>query len=598
MDIAIQIKERVKQALVSLYGAEVKHEDIQVQRTRRDFAGDYTVVVFPFLRYSRRSPEQTAETLGNFLKDQMEEIGAFNVIKGFLNLVVEPLYWVRFLNEIHQQDSPQDLYHKPNKKTIVVEYSSPNTNKPLHLGHIRNNLLGYSISRILEAAGNDIRKVNLVNDRGIHICKSMLAWQKWGNGITPEKSGKKGDHLVGEYYVQFDKAYKQQVQELMAEGLSKAQAEKEAPLIKEAQEMLHKWENDDPETVQLWKIMNSWVLEGFDKTYDALGVDFHKIYYESEVYKTGKEEVLKGVQKGVFEKDPDGSVWADFSDQGLDRKLLLRKDSTSVYITQDIGTAIQRFHEYRFDHHIYVVGNEQNYHFQVLKLLLERLGYDWAGNLYHLAYGMVELPEGKMKSREGTVVDADDLIAEMIQTAETISRDSGKIGDYSDEEKAKIYRAIGLGALKYFILKVDPKKNMTFDPQESVDFNGHTGPFIQYSYARINSLLDKAREKDVAIPARLMENDASFNDKEIQLIKLIHHFPREIFESAEQMDPSIIANFVYELAREFNQFYHEYSVLRAESPAKIEFRLLLSIQVSRVIREAMWLLGIDLPERM
>ncbi|MGM0531371.1 MAG: arginine--tRNA ligase [Bacteroidota bacterium] len=597
MNIEARITETVRKALASLYSTEVHTREVQIQRTRKDFQGDFTVVVFPFLRHSKKPPEQTGEALGAYLKEHMDEIADFNVIKGFLNLTIGSAFWLRFLNNMNQRKNIYDLFTSDTGSRVVVEYSSPNTNKPLHLGHIRNNLLGFSISRILKAIGNDVKKVNLVNDRGIHICKSMLAWQKWGNGVTPESAGVKGDHLVGDYYVKFDKEYKKQVQELTGKGMTKAQAEKEAPLIKEAQQMLNKWENDDPDTVKLWKTMNSWVLEGFDETYQALGVDFDKIYFESEVYQAGKKEVFKGVDRGVFYREEDGSVWADLSDEGLDQKLLLRKDGTSVYITQDIGTAIQRYNEFKFDHHIYVVGNEQNYHFQVLKILLDQLGYEWSDNLYHLAYGMVELPEGKMKSREGTVVDADDLIDEMIQTAETISKDSGKIGDFRKEEKKRIYRTVGLGALKYFILKVDPKKNMTFDPEESVDFNGNTGPFIQYSYARINSLLDKAGSRNIEIPDHVDENTA-VNAKESQLIKLIHQFPYEISEAAEQGNPSVIANFVYELAREFNQFYHDYPVLRAERVPSMQLRLVLSSQVSKVIREAMWLLGIDLPERM
>jgi arginyl-tRNA synthetase len=597
MNIEARITETVKEALHTLYNKEIQDKEIQVQRTRKDFEGDFTVVVFPFLRYSKKPPEQTGEALGTYLKEHMDEIGDFNVIKGFLNLIIGSNFWIRFLNSIGKRENIYDLYTKDTGEQVVVEYSSPNTNKPLHLGHIRNNLLGFSISRIMEAAGHHVKKVNLVNDRGIHICKSMLAWQKWGNDVTPELSGIKGDHLVGNYYVKFDEEYKKQVKELIGKGYSREKAEKEAPLIKEAQEMLSKWENNDQETVELWKTMNDWVLEGFGRTYEALGVTFDKTYYESEVYKKGREEVLKGVEQDVFYRREDGSVWADLSDEKLDQKLLLRKDGTSVYITQDIGTAIQRYNEFKFDHHIYVVGNEQNYHFQVLKILLDQLGYEWAENLYHLAYGMVELPHGKMKSREGTVVDADDLISEMIQTAETISKESGKIGDFSEEEKKRIYRIIGLGALKYFILKVDPRKNMLFDPEESVDFNGNTGPFIQYSYARINSLKDKASKRGVDIPSGISEG-TEINTKEINLIKLIHQFPHEIFEAAEQGDPSVIANFVYELAREFNQFYHEYSVLRAEDIHRTELRLMLSVQVSRVIREGMWLLGIDLPERM
>ncbi|MFW6101127.1 MAG: arginine--tRNA ligase [Bacteroidota bacterium] len=597
MNIEARITETVRKALASLYSTEVQTSEVQVQRTRKDFEGDFTVVVFPFLRYSKKPPEQTGEALGAYLKEHMDEIADYNVIKGFLNLTIGSAFWLRFLNNMNKRKNIYDVLSEDTGMRVVLEYSSPNTNKPLHLGHIRNNLLGFSMSRILEAIGNDVKKVNLVNDRGIHICKSMLAWQKWGNGVTPESAGVKGDHLVGDYYVKFEKEYRKQVEELMGKGKSKAQAEKEAPLIKEAQQMLTKWENDDPDTIDLWEKMNSWVLEGFDKTYQALGVGFDKVYYESEVYKTGKQEVLKGVEKGVFYREEDGSVWVDMSDEGLDQKLLLRKDGTSVYITQDIGTAIQRYNEFKFDHHIYVVGNEQNYHFQVLKVLLDHLGYEWADNLYHLAYGMVELPEGKMKSREGTVVDADDLINEMIETAETISKDSGKIGDFRQAEKKRIYRMVGMAALKYFILKVDPRKNMTFDPEESVDFNGNTGPFIQYSHARINSLLDKARERSIKIPEHVDENTA-VNSKEIQLIKLIHQFPYEIYEAAEQGNPSVVANFVYELAREFNQFYHDYPVLRANTMYSIDLRLLLSSQVSRALREAMWLLGIDLPERM
>jgi arginyl-tRNA synthetase len=597
MNIEARISAKVQKALLYLYDTEISNDKIQIQRTRKDFTGDFTVVVFPFLRHSKLPPEQTGQEIGQFLKEKVDEVSDFNVIKGFLNLTIDSSFWLRFLNSMHQRESIYDLYLEQADKTIVVEYSSPNTNKPLHLGHIRNNLLGFSISRILEATGNQVKKVNLVNDRGIHICKSMLAWQKWGKGETPETRGVKGDHLVGDYYVMFDQEYKKQVAALQEDGMSKEKAEKEAPLIREAREMLNKWEQDDPDTVKLWKMMNDWVLEGFDKTYQALGIDFDKVYYESQVYKLGKEEVKKGLDREVFFAREDGSLWADLSEEDLDQKLLLRGDGTSVYITQDIGTAIQRYREFGFNEHIYVVGNEQKYHFQVLKILLDKLGYDWAEHLHHLAYGMVELPEGKMKSREGTVVDADDLMDEMLNTARTMTEESGKLGDFGDKEKQEIYRAIGLGALKYFILKVDPKKNMTFDPKESVDFNGNTGPFIQYSYARINSLLSKAGEKNIAVPNQLKGN-VSLNDKEIQLVKLIHQFPSVIQEAGKAMNPSEVANFVYELAREFNQFYHDYSVLSAENQDIIEMRIMLSVQVSKVIREAMWLLGIDLPERM
>jgi len=597
MNIEARISAKVQKALLRLYDTEISSDKIQIQRTRKDFAGDFTVVVFPFLRYSKLPPEQTGEEIGNFLKDKVDEISDFNVIKGFLNLTIDNTFWVRFLNSMNQRDHIYDQDMEPSNRRIVVEYSSPNTNKPLHLGHIRNNLLGFSVSRILQATGHQVKKVNLVNDRGIHICKSMLAWKKWGQGETPAARGVKGDHLVGDYYVLFDQEYKKQVSDMIARGKSREEAEKEAPLMQEARELLNRWEQDDPETVDLWKMMNDWVLKGFDETYQALGIDFDRVYYESEVYKLGREEVKKGMDRGVFFDKNDGSVWADLADEDLDQKLLLRSDGTSVYITQDIGTAIQRYREFNFDDHIYVVGNEQNYHFQVLKILLSKLGYSWAENLHHLAYGMVELPEGKMKSREGTVVDADDLIHEMIYTAEEMTKESGKVGDFSEEEKKKIYRSIGLGALKYFILKVDPKKNMTFDPNESVDFNGNTGPFIQYSYARINSLLSKAEEKSIVIPREINIHTA-LNDKEIQLIKLIHQFPSVIAQAAEEMNPAEVANFLYELAKEFNQFYHGHSVLSAGSKETVQLRIMLSVQISKVIREAMWLLGIDLPERM
>ena len=597
MNIEARISAKVQKALLRLYDMEISSDKIQIQRTRKDFTGDFTVVVFPFLRFSKRPPEQTGEEIGNFLKDKVDEISDFNVIKGFLNLTIDNRFWVRFLNSMHQREHIYDFYLEPDPHKIVVEYSSPNTNKPLHLGHIRNNLLGFSVSRILQAAGHEVEKVNLVNDRGIHICKSMLAWKKWGEGETPESRGVKGDHLVGDYYVLFDQEYKKQVAEMRAQGKTKEEAEKQAPLMKEAREMLSLWEQDDPQTVKLWKQMNQWVLEGFDQTYQALGINFDKVYYESEVYKLGREEVKKGRDRGVFFTKHDGSVWADLAEEDLDQKLLLRSDGTSVYMTQDIGTAIQRYREFGFDEHVYVVGNEQNYHFQVLKILLSKLGYSWAEHLHHLAYGMVELPEGKMKSREGTVVDADDLIDEMLETAENMTRESGKVGDFSPQEKKRIYQAIGLGALKYFILKVDPKKNMTFDPGESVDFNGNTGPFIQYSYARINSLLSKAGEKSISIPGEI-SIQTPLNSKEIRLIKLIHQFPSIIEEAADEMNPSVVANFVYELAKEFNQFYHDYSVLGAERKGIVQLRMMLSLQVSKVIREAMWLLGIDLPERM
>ncbi len=597
MNLEIRISEKVAESINSLYDHKVDASQIQIQRTRKDFTGDFTVVVFSLLRYSKRPPEQTAEEIGNYLSEHVSEIADFNVIKGFLNLTIASSFWLTFLNSISLQEEIYEFYFNKHDEKILVEFSSPNTNKPLHLGHIRNNLLGFSINRILEAAGKTAVKVNLINDRGIHICKSMLAWEKWGDGETPEQRGVKGDHLVGDYYVKFDEEYKKQVRELINEGMDKDEAAKEAPLMKEAQEMLSKWEKDDEETVELWKIMNSWVLEGFDQTYEDLGVDFDKVYFESQVYKKGREEVLKGLEKGVFLKKEDGSVWIDFQEEDLDQKLLLRGDGTSVYITQDIGTAIQRYNDFNFDKHIYVVGNEQNYHFRILKIILDKLGYSWAENLYHLSYGMVELPEGKMKSREGTVVDADDLVNEMIETAEEISKEVGKIKDFPSEEKQEVYKKIGLGALKYFILKVDPKKNMTFDPRESIDFNGNTGPFIQYSYARINSLIEKAKQNGIAIPSKI-DSGFDLNDKEIQLVKLIHKFPVVIKEAAEELNPSEIANYVYDLAKEYNQFYHDNPVIKAENAQKIDLRIMLSLQVAKVIRESMWLLGIELPTRM
>ena len=597
MNIESRIAEKVVEAIKALYQKDIKASDIQTQRTRKDFEGDLTVVVFPLLRLSKKPPEQTGGEIGDYLKENVSEIADFNVIKGFLNFTIHPSFWLQFLNKIGEQETIYKYYFDKIDETVVVEYSSPNTNKPLHLGHIRNNLLGFSLTRILEAVGKKAVKVNLVNDRGIHICKSMLAWKKWGEGEKPEDRGIKGDHLVGEYYVKFDQEYKKQVEELVAQGKSREKASKEAPLIQEAQQMLNKWERGDDETVRLWKMMNSWVLQGFDKTYQALGVDFDKTYFESEVYKAGKEKVLEGLNDGSFFQKEDGSVWADFTDEELDQKLLLRGDGTSVYITQDIGTAIQRYEDYQFDKHVYVVGNEQNYHFQILRLLLKKLGRDWADSLYHLSYGMVELPEGKMKSREGTVVDADDLIDEIISTARDTSEGVGKIADFPEDEKEKIYRTIGLGGLKYFILKVDPKKNMTFDPKESIDLNGNTGPFIQYSYARINSLLEKAKNSGIDMPEKVSEQ-TSANEKEIQLIKQIHKFPSIISEAAEEMNPGVIANYVFDLAKEFNQFYHENPVIKADSTSVIDLRMMLSIQTSKVIREAMWLLGIELPKRM
>jgi arginyl-tRNA synthetase len=575
-----------------LWGETVSETHIQIQKTRREFTGDFTLVVFPLLGLSHTSPEKTGEELGRYMVDHSEMLSGYEVIKGFLNLTVSQVYWKQKLGG-DMCDPGFGLAVSPDRGLrVMVEFSSPNTNKPLHLGHIRNNLLGFSISRIMEAGGRRVKKVNLVNDRGIHICKSMLAWQKWGQGETPASSGIKGDHLVGKYYVMFDQAYKREVEELVASGKDRGGAEAGAPILEEAREMLRKWENDDPGVRALWEEMNNWVYEGFDETYRRLGVDFDTIYYESETFKFGKEIVLKGLADEVFYREPDGSVWVDLTREGLDRKLLLRADGTSVYITQDVGTACQRYREYGFDSHIYVVGNEQNYHFRVLALILKKLGYEWAERLYHLSYGMVELPEGKMKSREGNVVDADDIMDEMEATARTMSEELGKLEGYSEKERDRICRQVGMGALKYFILKVDPKKNMTFDPAESIDFNGNTGPFIQYTYARIQSVLRKSKD------TRMEVGPQELNEKEIQLVRMIHDYPEIIAESAETLNPSLIANFLYDLAKEFNQFYHDYSILGAESWEQVSTRLLLVSVVGQVIESGMGLLGIEVPERM
>jgi arginyl-tRNA synthetase len=589
------LTQQVVKALSVLYGKDVDEKLLQFQKTKKEFEGDITLVVFPLLKISSKSPEQTANDLGQVLCEQMPEIKSFNVVKGFLNLLLADHYWLGVFSDGVKNDRLTVKTEKPTN--IVVEYSSPNTNKPLHLGHIRNNLLGYAVANILKAVGNPVAMVNLVNDRGIHICKSMLAWQKWANGETPVSSGKKGDHLVGEYYVLFDKAYKTQIKQLLEEGLTEDEAAKKAPLIIEAQEMLLKWEQGDKEVVDLWKMMNAWVYEGFDVTYKELGVLFDKIYYESETYALGKEIVLNGFEKGVFYKKDDGSVWVDLTGDGLDHKLLLRSDGTSVYMTQDIGTANLRYKDYNMDEMIYVVGNEQNYHFQVLKLVMQKLGYAWAEKLVHLSYGMVELPEGKMKSREGTVVDADDLVKEMIDTARSMSVELGKLEGYSEEEKENIYRIIGLGALKYFILKVDPKKNMTFNPKESIDFNGNTGPFIQYTHARIRSVLNKAKEKD------LLTNDFSQEKITIipiekELIKLLEEYPVVLQDAAKEFNPGLIANYIYELVKLYNQFYQDTPILKCDDKELIKFRLLLSAKVSQVIKTGMALLGIEVPERM
>ena len=581
----------VKRATEELYGV---NDNIQIQKTRKEFEGDYTVVVFPLLKASRKSPEATATELGEKIVASTPEIKSFNVIKGFLNLAIDASFWAARFQDIVETENYGMA--PASGRTIMIEYSSPNTNKPLHLGHVRNNLLGYSVATILKANGHNVIKVNLVNDRGIHICKSMLAWQLYGEGETPVSSGMKGDHLVGKYYVEFDKHYKAQVKELMAEkGISEDEAKKQAPIMLQAQEMLRKWEAKDPEVYALWETMNGWVYEGFDVTYKAMGVDFDKVYYESQTYLLGKSLVEDGLKKGVFFRKEDNSVWIDLEADGLDQKLLLRGDGTSVYMTQDLGTALSRFEENSLDDMIYVVGNEQNYHFQVLKLVLKKLGYEWSDNIFHLSYGMVELPEGKMKSREGTVVDADDLIADMIGTAREMSDELGKLDGCSDEEAAAICEMVGLGALKYFILKVDPKKTMLFDPRESIDFNGNTGPFIQYTHARIRSILRKAEE--AGIDASTYVN-ATLLPEEVELVKALAEYPAVVRTAGEQFAPSVIAAYAYDLAKQFNGYYHDHSILKEENEAVRSLRLKLAAEVARVIRSAMSLLGINVPERM
>lgn len=579
-------------AIDEKWGNPPGEEQVQIQKTRKEFTGDFTVVVFPLLRYSKLSPEETGNVLGKYLIENSALLSDFNVIKGFLNLVVAQQYWKDFLVNDLQSGSFGTVEPGEESPLVMVEYSSPNTNKPLHLGHIRNNLLGHSISQILEAAGNRVRKVNLVNDRGIHICKSMLAWKKEGKGEDPISSGKKGDHFVGDFYVRYDQLYKGEVQKLIDQGSGREEAEAGAPILQEAREMLRSWEADDPEVRSLWSTMNGWVYDGFDITYKRLGISFDKTYYESQTYKLGRELVLKGLQDGILYKKEDASIWANLEEEGLDHKLLLRSDGTSVYMTQDIGTAHQRYEESGFSSHIYVVGNEQNYHFQVLTIVLKKLGYPWADKLYHLSYGMVELPEGKMKSREGTVVDADDLMDEMEDTARQMSEELGKLEEFSDEEKNRIYRQVGMGALKYFILKVDPKKNMTFDPRESVDFNGNTGSFIQYTYARIRSVLRKGAEKQKST------SQENLNEKEIALIRMMYDFPDILVEASRTLNPSLIANFLYELAREFNQFYHDHSVLSADTKGQISQRLLILQAAGNIIETGTELLGIEVPDRM
>ena len=599
MEIAKKIVSAVKAGIQELYGAEVPETMIQLQETRPEFEGQLTLVVFPFLKTSKKKPEDTAQEIGAFLKSQLPEVVQdFNVIKGFLNLTIQPSQWINLLLEIQQQEHFGFTPVTENSPLVMIEYSSPNTNKPLHLGHVRNNLLGWALANVMQANGNKVVKTNIVNDRGIHICKSMLAWQYFGNGETPESSNKKGDHLIGDYYVAFDKHYRQQIKGLMEQGMSEEEAKQEAPLIKEAHEMLVKWEQNDPEVRALWKRMNDWVYEGFDETYKALGVGFDKIYYESDTYLEGREKVEEGLEKGLFYRREDGSVWADLTAEGLDEKLLLRSDGTSVYMTQDIGTAKLRFQDFPIDKMIYVVGNEQNYHFQVLSILLDKLGFKWGKDLVHFSYGMVELPNGKMKSREGTVVDADDLIANMIADAGQMSADKvSKLENITPEEAQEIARIVGMGALKYFILKVDARKNMLFNPEESIDFNGNTGPFIQYTYARIRSILRKAAEQGIAIPQTLA-SDIELSKKEISLIQHLQDFALAVRQAGQDYNPSCIANYCYELVKEYNQFYHDFSILREEDENKKLLRIVLSAAVSQVIKDGMGLLGIEMPERM
>ena len=602
MKIESIISCSVIEAVKSLYGQEVAPKMVQIQKTKQEFEGNLTLVVFPFVKISRKKPEDTAQEIGQYLQDKCSAVASFNVVKGFLNLVIAQSAWLQLLADIDANPKYGEKKADDNSPLVMIEYSSPNTNKPLHLGHVRNNLLGWSLAKIMEANGNKVVKTNIVNDRGIHICKSMLAWLKYGNGETPETSGKKGDHLIGDYYVAFDKHYREQVKQLTAqytsEGMGEAEAEKkakeEAPLIKEAHEMLVKWEQNDPEVRALWEKMNNWVYAGFDETYKALGVGFDKIYYESQTYLKGKAKVEEGLAKGLFERHEDNSVWADLTNEGLDQKLLLRSDGTSVYMTQDIGTAEMRFKDYPIDKMIYVVGNEQNYHFQVLSILLDRLGFKWGKELVHFSYGMVELPNGKMKSREGTVVDADDLIATMIADAKQTSEELGKFNDMTDEERSEIARIVGLGALKYFILKVDARKNMLFNPEESIDFNGNTGPFIQYTYARIRSIMRKAAELNVEGG----DVSAELSQKEIDLIQKMSDYAGAVEQAGKDYSPSGIANYCYELTKEFNQFYHDYSILKEEDAQKRAVRLRIAANVAKIISNGMALLGIEVPERM
>lgn len=595
MNIENLLTASVVEAVKENFNTDIKLESVQLQETRKEFKGDITLVVFPFLRYSKKSPEQTAEIIGEYLQRNIPEVNAYNVVKGFLNLEIATSYWLKVLNEI-SETKDYGYSQKKTGHTIMIEYSSPNTNKPLHLGHIRNNLLGWSVSQIQKAVGHNVIMVNLVNDRGIHICKSMVAWLKFANGVTPADLNVKGDHFVGDYYVRFDKEYKAEIKKLVADGMSEDEAAKKSPILLEAQEMLRKWEAGDKEVVALWRKMNDWVLKGFDETYKMMGIHFDKIYFESETYKKGRDLVLAGLKNGVLYKKDTGSVWADLTKEGLDQKLLLRDDGTSVYMTQDIGTAYDRFNDFDVDEEVYVVGNEQNYHFQVLKLVCKKLGFDWADKIKHLSYGMVELPEGKMKSREGTVVDADDLMDEMVNTAREMSKELGRLDGLSEDEAEEIYRRIGLGALKYFILKVDPRKTMMFNPKESIDFNGNTGSFIQYSYARIKSVLRRAENEDSKLEK--INEELLISEKEQNLVKLLAKFPSVVREAGDNYSPAVIGNYAYELAKEFNQFYHDFSILKEENEDIKNFRILLSKECSIAISNAMKMLGVEMPERM
>ena len=598
MNIHKEITTATLKVVKELYGADLPEKMVQLQNTKEGFEGNLTLVVFPFLKISKKKPEDTAQEIGERLINETSVVAAFNVVKGFLNLVVSQEAWIALLNDINADDNFGYKKAAEDSPLVMIEYSSPNTNKPLHLGHVRNNLLGWSLAQIMQANGNRVVKTNIVNDRGIHICKSMLAWLKWGNGETPESSGKKGDHLIGDYYVLFDKHYREEIKQLVAQGMDEEKAKQEAPLIKEAHEMLVKWEQNDTEVRALWEKMNSWVYAGFDETYKALGVGFDKIYYESQTYLRGKAKVEEGLEKGLFERHEDNSVWADLTNEGLDQKLLLRSDGTSVYMTQDIGTAEMRFQDYPIDKMIYVVGNEQNYHFQVLSILLDRLGFKWGKELVHFSYGMVELPNGKMKSREGTVVDADDLIAVMIEDARRTADEAGKNADLTEEEKQEIARIVGMGALKYFILKVDARKNMLFNPEESIDFNGNTGPFIQYTHARIKSIMRKAEAQGLNISDSALGSNATLNEKEIELVQKMNSFAAAVEQAGKDYSPSGIANYCYELTKEFNQWYHDYSVLNAEDEQTKLTRLVLAKNVAKIIRNGMALLGIEVPERM